>query len=179
MKPDFPNLSRLARGTDQKDLADLETLFRKIRFEIDDHLSAIPVRPGDPSDEQEIVHSAASPLPIGLGVIPELQNGLGALEFRRRAHQRPHRGRRPALAADHAAQVTLRHEQLHERLSAVRPFRHANGVGTVGQRAGHDLDDVAGAAHDAGCSAATATGSGIRDTSVRTVSDGRAPVFSQ
>ena len=59
-------------------------------------------------------------------------------------------------------------------------LRHANRVGPVGQRAGHDLDDVARAAHDAGCSAGRGHGAGgIRDTSVRTVSDGRAPVFSQ
>jgi hypothetical protein len=50
----------------------------------------------------------------------------------------------------------------------------------VGERPGHDFDDVACPAHDAGCSAAAAAGStGMRATSVLTESEGWAPTFTQ
>ena len=57
---------------------------------------------------------------------------------------------------------------------------HPDRVRLIRERAGDDFDDVAGAAHDAGWSATGAAGAaGMRATSVRTVSDGCAPDFTQ
>ena len=122
-------------------------------------------------------------------LVTELDEDLGPLEVRRRAGQRPERRGGPPLPSDHATEVARRHEQLDDRLAAVHALDHAHGVGMIRQRASDDLDDVARAAHDAGVSAfaaaadSSASGcagaSGIRATSVRTVSDGRAPFFSQ
>ena len=114
-------------------------------------------------------------------MIAEFEHGLAAFELRSRCDQRTHRGGGAALPADHASQLALGHEQLDERLSAMSALRDAHRVGPVCQRAGHHFDDIARPAHDAACSVAGAgaAGAGIRATSVRIVSDGWAPLFSQ
>jgi hypothetical protein len=111
-------------------------------------------------------------------VIAEFEHGLATFELRGSRNQCAHCGSGSTLPADDATQIALRHEQLDERLSSVRALRYADGVRAVRQGAGHDLDDVASPAHDAACSVAGAAG-GIRATSVRIVSDGRAPLFNQ
>src|SRR5688500_8127263 len=127
-------------------------------------------------------------------VVAELQHRLGSFELGGGAHERSHRRGGSPLTADHASQVAGGHEEFHKRLPLVLTLGHADRLGPIRERTGHDLNDVAAAAHDAGCSAfakapsdtsavanASSAGGagGIRATSVRTVSDGTAPAFTQ
>ena len=86
------------------------------------------------------------------------------------------------LPPDHAPHVAGRHRQLHQRLAARVALGDADRVRLVGQRLRDRLDDRPCAAHDAEASAGDRVSrgaGGIRSTSVRTVSDGCAPSFSQ
>ena len=113
-------------------------------------------------------------------LVPEFQGRLRTFELGGGVGQRPHRGGGAALAAYDAAQLPWGHEQLHERLSPVRSLGDSHGVRVIRQSSGDHFHDIARAAHDAGCSATGAAGAGgMRATSVRTVSDGRAPVLTQ
>lgn len=114
-------------------------------------------------------------------LVAELDYGLDAFELGGRRRQRAQRGRSAPLPADDAAEIARRHEQLDERLPAMRPFRHPHGVGTIRQGARDELDEVARAAHDAGCSVGCsgAGACGSLATSVLTVSDGCAPLLNQ
>ena len=112
-------------------------------------------------------------------VVSELQRGFRAFEFGRRGNQRPQRGGRSSLSPYHAAEIALGHEQLDERLPAMRALGDTHRFGSIRQDLCDDFDHVARAAHDAACSVATGAGAGILATSVLIVSDGLAPLFSQ
>jgi hypothetical protein len=114
--------------------------------------------------------------------IPELERDLDPFELRGRRDQRAQGGGSAALPPDDAPEISWGHEQLQQRLAAMRLLGHAHAIGIVSESARYDFDDVARPAHDAGCSTAAASGvaaAGIRATSVRTVSDGWAPAFNQ
>src|SRR5205807_2844986 len=95
---------------------------------------------------------------------------------------RPQRRRGAPLFADHASELAGADIQLDERRALVLRFDHPHVVAAIRQRARHDLDDVPRGAHFA-AAAVSAAGTALtvrcRAISVRTVSDGCAPFFSQ
>ena len=99
-----------------------EALVRKIGLRVDDHLAAdcrAPARCGPPA----VSRPSASCDPASGNAARATGPGIPAAPCLRRAppatfDERPQRGGRPSLPADHASQVAGRHDQLDERLAA-------------------------------------------------------------